>query len=199
MLMRKKETFHDIDGLLDSNGFDRLDVIIRKHRFIETDEPWLVCDLYINGKSLIKMIRKKEKRFVFARKRSLGYAGLPPENALLPENATFIDTDDRNLYLSPDGRVQTVVCDACGEADCNTIPVRITVTDSHVLWTEIGTPETKIGPFTFDRRQYEQVLDYKTAFYRSAYFYSNGIYVRKNKKMMQEMLEKALLAGQKGE
>jgi hypothetical protein len=57
-----------------------------------------------------------------------------------------------------DGRSLIFDCE-CGVAECGGTFARISFSDHEVIWSKIGrTEQTSIGPFRFDREQYEAAV-----------------------------------------
>lgn len=180
-------------SLRSDSKFDHLEILIKKEKVV--DGQVYACDIYINGERFIDIIAKDERGFGYQESMCGSYIGLPPHAILLPER-TFIDLES-NLYLDDDGRVHTLACGDCGLSECWTVPVKITAEENTVTWSDFGLKTGKVGPYTFDRAQYEHALDHGNAAYASAYCYANGIRVQKDASMMREMFQEALLYGNK--
>lgn len=66
------------------------------------------------------------------------------------------------------GRTCFYVCPECGDIGCGAITAKIEVTEKNVIWKEFGyennysepdlTDYKEIGPFTFDKKQYSEIL-----------------------------------------
>ncbi|MGW0590039.1 hypothetical protein [Streptosporangium sp. NPDC002607] len=90
--------------------------------------------------------------------------------------APVLDDDDDVYRLlgrceSPldDGRVPLYVCPECGDLGCGALTVVVEVSSDHVVWRDLGWQTdycdevdyddfTTIGPFVFERAQYEAAL-----------------------------------------
>ena len=174
-------------------GYDRFEVLIRRARLTGTGELWNVCDLFINGERFIDIMTRNERMNGIPKGIAGDYIGLLPQHILLP-CVDFIDME--NGFKHHDyRRVQTLACRLCGESECSTVPVFMTVTDDKVIWSEIGRFPDTMGSYTFHRRQYEHTLDHGNAAYFSAYHHANGIHVKRNRTMMLEMFAVAIQEG----
>ncbi len=168
---------------------DKFEIIIRKVR--EVDAFYDVCDIYINGERFIDMIKRDESKQGYPKSICGWYVGLSARDVLLPYNRVFID-NKTDFLVEDDGRVRTLACGGCGMDECATLLVRIEANDDQVIWSEIGKNTGEVGPFTFNRQQYEKALDFGYVSYLSAYCYANGIRVKKNMTMMRKMYILAL-------
>lgn len=61
------------------------------------------------------------------------------------------------------GRIQPLLCSGCREPGCHPVTAAIEIFDSEVVWSELeeGNVTTKLpslGPFVFDRKQYETAV-----------------------------------------
>ncbi len=190
---------HDLDkmpepiNLKPGNQFDYLEILIKKEKVV--DGHVNACDIYINGERFVDIIAMDERNFGYDECICGKYIGLAPNSILLPAR-TFLDHES-NLYLDDDGRVHTLACNDCGISECSTVPVKIIVDELAVVWSDIGLKTGGVGPYTFNRLQYEQALNPGSAAYLSAYCHANGIRVQKNMSMMREMFQEALNFGNK--
>jgi len=186
------------EGWEEENGYDRFEIVIKKAKLVE-GLAQDACDIYINGQRFIDLIREDERKLGWKKSMCGNYIGRPPEHVLLPENTVFIDPPKDSLRDPEDGRSYSLACSLCGESECSTVRVRISVNDITVTWSEIGQKSAgKVGPFTFKRNQYEYALDYGNAAYLSAYCAANGIRgLKKNKTRMMTMLRQAIMYGNK--
>lgn len=67
------------------------------------------------------------------------------------------------------GRTCFYVCPECGDIGCGAITAKIELTEKNVIWKEFGyennysepnlTNYQDIGPFTFDKKQYLEILE----------------------------------------
>lgn len=67
------------------------------------------------------------------------------------------------------GRTCFYVCPECGDIGCGAITAKIEVTEKNVIWKDFGyennysepdlTDYKEIGPFTFDKKQYLEIID----------------------------------------
>jgi hypothetical protein len=69
----------------------------------------------------------------------------------------------------PDNRVSLYICPECGDIGCGAITAKISIENDRVTWEEFGyennyqnevltEPFVALGPFVFDRGEYEQKL-----------------------------------------
>ena len=116
---------------------------------IELDEeyqPHFVVRPAVNGRDLIEIVGEEG-----------GFKGLDALD-VLPPSRHFFGESDAKYHES--GLV--LVCN-CGYTECGSLSASMIVADESVTWTDFGDPGWKpypgIGPFKFDRNQYEQALD----------------------------------------
>ena len=68
-----------------------------------------------------------------------------------------------------EGRVTLFVCPECGDLGCGTITIRIDEGADEIVWRDFGyenncegvvdrAPFSSLGPFHFDRQEYEEQL-----------------------------------------
>jgi hypothetical protein len=107
----------------------------------------------IDGDDLIDLVRAVELPWARAEGHETlagGYSGLAPDQwRELPEQYE-------------DGRAAVLACD-CGEVGCWPLRVRITLEDETVTWSDFQQPHRDwsypgLGPFCFNRQQYEQEI-----------------------------------------
>jgi hypothetical protein len=119
--------------------------------------------LLVNGRDLIDLAREVEQPFAEADGQpdlAGSYQGLPPLQ-VLPPAPHFLGQPVEEL--SEEGRAYLLGC-TCGHPGCSPFLAQITVTQDTVTWSAFqhgNRPEWKLdrmGPFTFDRRQYESAL-----------------------------------------
>jgi len=139
-----------------------------------------ITEIYINGKPLIELVRQAEEPFIKAeiKKRRLegddideisfppgDYMYLPPSKVLLPSRNFLDEPWNNDFILEPDdpeiGKATILDC-SCGNPGCWFMQVRITLNESNVIWSEFSQFyrdwKLDIGPFIFDRKQYEAQL-----------------------------------------
>lgn len=94
------------------------------------------------------------------------YSGLAPTEVLPPSRHFFGEPDQLFQYGD---RVEVLCCQGCGEPGCWPLICRITVRLDTVTWNDFAQPHRGpdsrqpwsydgLGPFLFDRRQYEEAL-----------------------------------------
>lgn len=112
----------------------------------------------VNGKDLKSMVRKYESTGCL-------FEGLEPSAVLLPS---------RHMLGKPapifrqNGKTQLLVCEGCREPGCNPLFARIGVKKDVVTWSDFEGFRSDeqfrdLGPFSFDRKAYEQALQFREA------------------------------------
>ena len=144
-------------------------------------DPYAQVELLINGVPLLDLVRQCETPHVTKEiTRRAAEGELPDELASLVAGAymyptssmmseadpgTFFGLVDASFVLEPgdprSGSTMILGCD-CGNPECWPLVAQITVTPSTVVWSKIGQFHRDwslgLGPFTFDRAQYEREL-----------------------------------------
>ncbi|WP_293333298.1 hypothetical protein [Microcoleus sp. CAWBG58] len=162
-------------------NYDRFEVRITPGSF-----PWIlghklyVAEIFINHQPLLELVRQVEKPLVLAEIQERRLAGdtidesvlsagdylyLPPSMILLPSRNLLDEPWDCGFELqSKDtqaGKATILGC-TCGVIDCWFMQVRISLNESTVEWADFGQFhrdwEYSLGPFKFDREQYESEL-----------------------------------------
>ena len=95
------------------------------------------------------------------------YAGLLVEEDLIPPSPHFLGNPPCSIYRFGE-RTQVLTCE-CGEPGCRPVICRIEVGDDRIVWSDFGQPHRfnakrfwsyeGLGPFVFDRAQYEAALE----------------------------------------
>jgi hypothetical protein len=94
------------------------------------------------------------------------YKCLPASMVMLPSRSLLDQPHAPGFVLEPDdpsrGKATVLGC-SCGIVECWFIQVRVQILPGLVIWSEFGQfhrPHWRygIGPYTFDRRQYEEEL-----------------------------------------
>jgi len=101
-----------------------------------------------------------------------GYAGLQPD-LVFADASRFLDHPDAEAdaedpaYEHPDSeehRRAFILRCGCGDAGCSFVLAKIRVLPDRVVWSDFygsgprGSGSRTLGPFTFDRAEYEQAL-----------------------------------------
>jgi hypothetical protein len=120
--------------------------------------------LLVNGRDLIDLAREAERPLAQADGQpelAGSYRGLWPL-VVLPPAAHLLGQPLKEL--SEEGRPYLLGC-VCGHPGCAPLLARITVTHDTIIWSDFrrgNRPEwgqlDRLGPFMFDRRQYERAL-----------------------------------------
>ncbi len=119
--------------------------------------------LAVNGADLVDLVRDVELPFASADDEvdlAGSYTGLHPD-ALLPPSRHLLGSPAAGLF---DGEKAYVLGCTCGEAGCWPLLARIQIHDRTVSWSDFENgfrSEWKyegLGPFNFDRAQYEAAL-----------------------------------------
>jgi len=121
-----------------------------------------VVNVYVNGTNLRDLAGVIELPFAEAEGDSDlagDYAGLSSE-LVRPGARHFIGHPAVTWF--GDGDTIVLGC-TCGEAECWPLTARVQVGDVTVSWTDFRTGHrpwdlSRLGPFTFNREQYEQAL-----------------------------------------
>ncbi len=136
-----------------------------------------VVDFLIDGRNLIDIVREIEQPFADGEGHpdiAGEYEGLPAEVTFLPSRHLLGDAHE--WYESPSGeaahKIVLLRCGSCGSDGCWPLLVKITATEGSVIWSDFEQPHRNypeleehkrwrydgLGPFIFDRRQYEAEL-----------------------------------------
>ena len=128
---------------------NRIELIVQRGQEVDVD----VVRILVDDSDLIDLARRVERPFANAEGHpdiAGGYDGLMPSEWLaLPER------------YSTDDRVAVLAC-ACGEIGCWPLRVRVVIEDDRVTWTDFQQPYREswdlstLGPFVFDRAQYDR-------------------------------------------
>ena len=123
----------------------------------------------INGKDFIELVKKVELPFAKAEKHLIiagGYEGLRMEEVIYPSEHLLGYPDPSYEY---EGKTQLLTCKGCREPGCWPLFAKIKVTKDKVIWSDFEQPHRghtshnewkydKLGPITFNRREYEEEL-----------------------------------------
>lgn len=140
---------------------------LKARKVIESHFKGTVVDLYINGVNLIDTLTVFETKMVEQTNDSAmpgHYMGLDPQelyqNLMNPEKYSW-DDKHRSLVLG---------C-VCGDEGCWPMHVDVRKKRDHIIWTDfenrfrngefdIVWDYSEIGPFVFDRKAYEEQLEW---------------------------------------
>ncbi|NUP11779.1 MAG: hypothetical protein HOW73_37505 [Polyangiaceae bacterium] len=126
--------------------------------------------ILINGIDLVELVRLVELPFASAEGSPSiagAYAGLPPEEVCPPSRHFY--GEPSNELLHSRSKVQILGCE-CGEPGCWPLLCAITVAGEVVRWSGFEQPHRagrddrpswpydQLGPFEFDRSQYDRAL-----------------------------------------
>jgi len=120
----------------------------------------------VNGTELPELVREVELPAARAEgdaELAGGYIGLVPGYVRVDLAGQFLGGGGATPFESADEKVQLLGHD-CGEVGCSPLLARITVTDDTVTWEDFEQPTREdwdysdLGPFRFDRAQYERAL-----------------------------------------
>ena len=163
--------------------FDEFSVQIDPKSFIRWPDGggFQPAEILINGVPLIEMVRLAEESLVrdeqaeriaegedpaTCRVPAGDYLYMPPSLVFLPSRNLLDQPYVPGFELEPGdprfGKAAVLGC-TCGVVDCWLLQVRITLSGSSVRWSEFGQfhrPGWKydLGPFEFEREQYESEL-----------------------------------------
>ncbi len=125
--------------------------------------------ILIDGRDLVEFVRDVELPFATAAggpDRAGDYAGLELLAVALPSRH-FWGSPSLAIYQW-DGFTQLLECSGCREPGCAPLFCRIDVQQDHVRWSDFcestkpGPHDwdySQLGPFEFDRTQYEQAVN----------------------------------------
>jgi hypothetical protein len=143
--------------------------IISLHVEIVGSQANRAVAICINGRNLVELVREVELPFAAREghpKIAGKYVGLPASHLFLPSRHLL--SDPAPLYESR-GKTQVLGC-KCGEAGCWPLFLRVNLGDKAVIWSDFEQPHRRsssaashwkydqLGPFTFDRQQYEVAI-----------------------------------------
>jgi hypothetical protein len=120
----------------------------------------------VNGTDLPELVREVELPAARAEgdeELAGGYVGLVPGYVRVDLASQFLGGGGARLYEGEDEKTQLLGC-GCGEVGCSPLLARVTVTEDTVTWDEFEQPARPdwdyeaLGPFTFERAQYERAL-----------------------------------------
>src|SRR5262245_45170198 len=148
---------------------DHIEFINRPYRDGDRDSG---IQIKINGRDLVELVRAVENPFAYkegAASISGAYAGLPPNEETLPPSKHFLGEPSAALYRYG-AKTQVLGCE-CGEVGCWPLLCLIEAGPTRVRWAQFEQPHRNgkgarlpwryegLGPFEFDRGQYERALD----------------------------------------
>jgi hypothetical protein len=126
----------------------------------------------INGRDLVGLVRAVENPFADKEGHvsiAGAYAGLPPNDDTCPPSKHFLGQPSYANYRY-DAKTQVLGCE-CGEAGCWPLVCLIEAGPTRVKWSQFEQPHRtvkrtkdpwrydELGPFEFDRSQYERALE----------------------------------------
>ena len=121
-----------------------------------------VVTIWINGRRLQDLARDVEQPFAAAEGKvqlAGDYAGLRP--SVMAAGSKHFLGEPVEVWFE-DGDTVLLGC-TCGEPGCWPLTARIQVTDTTVTWNDFRNGHrpwdlSALGPFAFDRREYEDAL-----------------------------------------
>lgn len=125
----------------------------------------------VNGVDLWELVVAAERRVnaLGGDAPEAGYRGLWAESVFLPSRRLLGEPVEKEAPFDEDGLITLLGCE-CGYMDCWPLAARIVIGPSTVRWQDVRHPRQRgakgadvwanfqIGPFEFDRRQYEKEL-----------------------------------------
>jgi hypothetical protein len=143
---------------------DKLDVTVVSRTVDDATFEWVA--LRVNGRDLADLVRDVELPYAERDGQpdiAGSYMGLSPREALHPSRHLL---DDPDLGLSAHDTTKTTLlaCGGCGEPGCWPLLADVRVEDDVVRWSSFEQPYrpkwdlAALGPFTFERSQYEAAL-----------------------------------------
>ena len=149
---------------------DVLEVSIRSHG---GKHPWQESVIRVNGTDLLELVQRVEKPFAKLEgnpQMAGAYVGIPADMVFLPSRHLLDTPDDLLSDLVTSGEVSKpalLMCE-CGEPGCWPFCARVAVLADVVWWSDFEQPHRTggdpgwryddLGPFIFDRTQYEAAL-----------------------------------------
>ncbi|HEX7295557.1 MAG TPA: hypothetical protein VF251_07380 [Pyrinomonadaceae bacterium] len=149
-----------------------MDVIEFISRPFRDDDRDSGIQIKINGRDLVELVRAVENPFASKEGHASiagAYAGLPPNDDTCPPSKHFLGEPAHPIYRYGE-KTQVLGCE-CGEPGCWPLICLIEARPTRVKWSEFDQPHrtnqrTKnpwrydgLGPFEFDRGQYERALE----------------------------------------
>ena len=127
-----------------------------------------LVEILVNEVSLKDIAREVETRFAEQEGKPClagSYIGLPPEVVFLPSRHLLDEPDPRETFANKPALLGCVG----GYVGCWPLVARISMDEDTVTWSDFENPQRgphswfewkhdDIGPFTFDRKQYESEL-----------------------------------------
>jgi hypothetical protein len=148
---------------------DRIEFIRRPYREGDWDSG---IQIKINGRDLVELVRAAENAFAYKEGSPAiagAYAGLPLGDDTCPPSRHFLGEPSARLYRY-DRKTQILGCE-CGEVGCWPLLCLIEASKTRVKWSQFEQPHRsgmrtkaqwsydELGPFEFDRGQYERALE----------------------------------------
>ena len=149
-----------------------MDVIEFISRPFRDDDRDSGIQIKINGRDLVELVRAVENAFAYKEGHASlagAYAGLPPNDDTCPPSKHFLGQPSYTNYRY-NAKTQVLGCE-CGEAGCWPLVCLIEAGSTRVKWSEFEQPHRtvqrtknpwgydELGPFEFDRGQYERALE----------------------------------------
>jgi hypothetical protein len=141
---------------------NRIEFVVKNNDDVE------FVDIFIDGVNLVEILKEHESPF--AGRIAGDYMGLPPEIVFLPSRH-FLGEPVYELDFY-EGKSAILGC-KCGVIECWPFVAKITVNEEMVTWSDFEQPHrgpesaggywnyNQLGPFVFDRKQYEEALKKK--------------------------------------
>jgi len=120
----------------------------------------------VNGVALPELVREAElpsAREDEEEEMAGNYIGLVAGYMRIDLAGQFLGGQGTPMFEDSEGKTALLGC-GCGEVGCSPLMARITVTDDTVRWDDFEQPTRPdwdyegLGPFTFERAQYERAL-----------------------------------------
>jgi hypothetical protein len=146
---------------------DQVEFVRRAYRDGDRDSG---VQIKINGRDLVDLVRAVENPFAYKEGSPSiagAYAGLPPED-VAPPSLHFLGQPSVRIY-SLGSKIQVLGCE-CGEPGCWPLVCQVEADRTRVRWSSFEQPHRSgkgkhpawhyenLGPFEFERGQYETAL-----------------------------------------
>ena len=136
---------------------DKLSFKWEKVKYEIDDKSTRTWQIFINGTSLVDMVKKAELPMATANNEASiagSYAPLTLEDLYDEIN---VDMDGKNKKI-------TLLGCPCGIVDCWPLQAHLEENENSIIWYGFSNPHrkwdySKFGPFVFDKKEYKNILE----------------------------------------